>query len=157
MREILIAQPLTNTDPYRNYSLQDKKFTNETEVFMLGAITPGNYPKAIDLCSGDGALALFLIQRGWKPENITCVDRYISPTPLVTGVSWLYMDLNLLATALETHEPVPSCIGQLRGAFDVVTHIQGYLQRDEQKYVNEFFIRDKGYLYGYLDMRIVEK
>lgn len=145
--EIVIPHPKENTDVFRSYSHGNPEIIREiSQLFKHFNVTPATHPRVIDLCSGDGSIARMVIDMGWQSKNMTCVDLYISPTPLVHGVTWEYMNLETLAFALKWEIPLPNQIQKLHHAFDVVTEMQGYVYPQDITLVSNFFARPQGYI-----------
>ena len=149
MREILIAHPYPNSNllPIRRASLE-AGFHREQNYFSHHQINPNRYPKVCDLSSGDGAIALFLIQKGWKPQDITCIDKYTSTTPLADGVIWEYIDLQALADTLIYGGKLPDEVEKMRESFNLVTHAYSHLLYPYEATVNRFFVQPGGHIYG---------
>src|SRR3989344_7331928 len=93
-------------------------------------VSPEFYPNVCDLCSGDGSVAAILVENGWEPSRITCVDQFKSPSPLVVGVNWNYFNITDLVWALRNGQEIPDDISRLRNLFDLVTLFQGYAGMD---------------------------
>jgi hypothetical protein len=150
MREILIAEPALNADMYNDWSCCRYPEYKDLTIFFNANrnINPKTHPKAVDLSSGRGAVAHFLTLRGWKPENILCVDICYTDKPFITGASWMYMDLRALMHAILDREEIPEKITKLHKTFDLVTHVGGYFMQHEEEIINEYFVRDDGYIYG---------
>jgi hypothetical protein len=120
-RGIIIPNPQLNTDAYRGWGMYDPLVDRLGAVLQISSISPATHPKAIDLASGDGALAIKLIGLGWKPQDITCVDIAMPNPPMGEGMLWRYWDVDGLGYALAQHNSIPEEIQRLQGRFDVVT------------------------------------
>ena len=149
MHEIIITGPIPNpVEPkYRQISY------NEPTGYIRAMIdneliTKRTHPHVIDLFSGDAGVARILRDLGWQESDILCVDRHISPTPLLTGVTWKYWDLSELARSLKNSENIPSEIMKLRATFDITIAMTGesvsFLQTG--LLVCNYFIRKGGYI-----------
>lgn len=158
---IIINSPYRNTDRYRRYTSPDHTAApyfaagGDTsydiwipELVKSGKVTAEKFPRAVDLFAGDGSWARRLIDNGWKPENITCIDIYVSPTPLVEGVNWRHMNLVALYEALKKRAILPTEVESLRGGWDLTTMSYGSVLYGGDQYsdkrISRFFTRPKG-------------
>lgn len=115
------------------------------DALQKEGITTETHPLALDLATGDGTYARLLVDRGWNPANITCVDYSQSPTPLVRGCTWLYWDLVELYESLRRNATrFPREIANLRGSFDLVIFQGCYIPEGG---ICDFFVRPNGYYY----------
>ncbi len=157
---IFIQDPRTNIDPYRRFtspghlgeefnvrsdSEQDNIFT---KLVDSGTIGPEKYPRALDLYAGDGSWARRFVEHGWDPQNVTCIDRDRTETPLVPEARWIYMDLFYLAEFLREHYRLPAGAEALRHRWDLVASSYGAIvakdPRADQLLLAQFFVRKKG-------------
>lgn len=145
--EILIPNPKINKDKNRAYSYKDPEImsviSDQIKCFHVSFTT---HPRLVDLCSGDGSIAQMMTELGWQPKNITCIDQCVSPTPVVQGVHWEYMDLKNLAFTIRRNEPLPPQVEQYRRAFDVVTEWLGYADPRDFADLYRFFARQGGFI-----------
>lgn len=148
---IIINEPYPNVDRHRRYSEGSSSVQGRWIVDLVesGEVTPEAFPKAIDLFAGDGSWARRLTQHGWIPEDITCVDIYESPTPLVQGVIWKYMDLLALWRAIKNNVVLPKEVQDLEGKWDLTTMSYGAGlyedgDRDSELIISNFFTRPGG-------------
>jgi hypothetical protein len=147
--DIIISNPTLNVAFERRFGLIGPgEFREDVLLFDKCGLSPEEYPKVCDLSSGDGTMALFLTQQGWKPNTITCIDYYRPNPSLVDGVSWAFMDLLALCCALEQNKQLPAEVERFRGNFDIVTHIYGYFTTEDEMRINRFFVRDGGFIFG---------
>ena len=117
---------------------------------LLDNLTPINHRYAVDLCSGDGVMAEILVNLGWNPRDIVCIDKFSSPTPLVTDARWLYVDLTQWADAITGNEPVPPIFMSMKSTFHIVISamtMEVPLQKIET--VSNFLLAPGGYSYHY--------
>lgn len=121
MREIIISDVRVTTEDqyYRRFSMGRDSQEHIVEQLRVYGITPHTHPKAIDLFAGDGSVAAILKSVGWSEKNISCVDKYFTPTPLVEGVTWYYWNLAELGAAIVFHDEIPADIQRLRNTFDI--------------------------------------
>ena len=129
--EIVIQSPKGNQDPQRRYTSSDinipgfKHATGDNEGKDLAGFlkadifSPQDFPKVVDLFAGDGSWAQRLVSSGWKTEDITCIDRAQTETPLVGGLNWHYWDLALLARVIKDGNIMPDEVLGLKGKFDL--------------------------------------
>ena len=117
------------------------------KAFSRYHVTPATHPRVVDLFTGDGSIAKMIMNMGWQPDNITCIDQCISPTPVVQGVHWEYMYLHSLAHALKYHLAIPSKVEHYRHAFDVVMEWLGYGDPKDIAILYKFFARPGGYIF----------
>ncbi len=111
-------------------------------------INPSTHPKVMDLCSGDGSLAAILIENGWNPSNITCVDLFKSPSPLIYGVNWKYLNISHdLVLKVRNGQGVKKEFSLLEHSFDLVTLFQGYERSDIEQEACEYFVKSSGFIY----------
>ncbi len=77
MLDIVIDKPrLNEMGIFASYSHNDSLISHALDTQRQKAgITPHDFPRAVDLCAGDGSLARYLVDRGWDPKNITCIDQ----------------------------------------------------------------------------------
>ncbi len=119
-------------NPTRNISENLFRFSTDNKYIVFPRlqnllssqqITPVDYPRVIDLGSGDGGVAAFLIQLGWENTNITCVDKFVAPYPAVTDVIWQYVDIDNLARELgnEDRNTLDPRLIDLQEQFDLIT------------------------------------
>jgi hypothetical protein len=145
--EIVIANPRLNTDSYRRWSYGSDP-EGFRSVLAIKGITPISHPKAVDLCAGDGSFARMLVENGWNEEDITCVDRFHTTTPLVSQSTWLYWDLRALASAVMQQLPIPTEVASYRHQFDVAVLMQGEkMDWGEEDIVCEYLVRPGGYIH----------
>ncbi len=88
-------------------------------------VNPASHPTAIDLCAGDGSIARILVDLGWNPDDITCIDLHRSRNPLVTDVRWLHWDLEALLETINDSGPLPGVVEGYKGYFDIAILAQG--------------------------------
>lgn len=118
-------------------------------------IKPKTHQKALDLCSGDGAIAWYLTTLGWEPEDITCIDQFRSTRPLVRGVRWKFIDLDVLLQQLQHGEQVEPEIASLEHSFDVVTMFWGLVLlvgvegSTRKRLLTDYFKKPGGFSYIY--------
>ena len=145
MGELIIENPVNNGNFYRRYAFESLHFRPNFYRFLdLKEITPKTHPKVVDLCAGDGSISKLLTDKGWNPRDLTCVDLYKSPTPLVNGVTWRYWDLEELADHLKILRDIPAQILDLQNTFDFVVLWNGFLRRETETSVCKFFVRLDG-------------
>lgn len=119
------------------------------EEFTEFHVTPETHPKVVELAAGDGPIAKLLVKRGWRPENITCVDRDESPNPMVPGVKWMYIDLPTLYEEYirKNLNPEPEILA-MKGAFDLVSFCNtGWDMPHLEEKLAEYFKRPSGYVF----------
>jgi len=161
--EIIIAEPKFNHDPHSSYSYTDRDMRDFDKLrnFRKYGITSETHPKAIDICAGDGSWARILCDNGWKEENILCVDRYKSGSPLVSGVESNYWDINALGKRLFLEHDqtfsaymrrllsgqIPPEVLEKKGVFDLAVLGFGTLKQSLEEEVCNFFVRPKGHIY----------
>jgi len=110
-------------------------------------ITPQTHKWVLDLCSGDGSIPAILVEDGgWKPSNITCVDQFKSPSPLVKGFRWKYFNIADVAWALRTGRQIPFRIRRLRHSYDLVTLFQSHAGMDIDEEACKFFVKPDGHI-----------
>ncbi len=145
MGELVIENPVINGDPYRRYAWEDSTFKSTLSRWLeRRQITPETYPRAVDLCAGDGSISRLLADKGWNANNIVCVDRCKSPRPLLKGVTWRYWDLEVLAAYLAEKREVPDQILEHQNAYDLVILWNGFLRKTTEVGVCNFFVRSGG-------------
>lgn len=151
MAEILITEPRPNRDYRSSYSFNDP-FAHEVvrDCFPDWGITPQTHPRAADICAGDGSWARLLVDNGWKPEDILCVDRCRSLGPLVEGVKWEYWDVDALRDRLLTARfhlegptEIPEGVAVHQGKFDLVIVLLGAERRAANEVAN-YLVRPGG-------------
>jgi hypothetical protein len=129
MAEIVIAHPEINTDTLRSHAYaaegSDKFQSYIRALLEESGATPASHPNVVDLCAGDGSMARILADQGWDESRILCVDRYISPTPLVENVRWAYWDLEALGRSLVLGEVLSEQIERYREGFDITCLVNG--------------------------------
>lgn len=151
MSEIIISNSGLNEDPYRDFSyrIQEENFRHSLfGQLMHERVTPITHPKAVDLCAGDGCLARILVDNGWKEANLTCIDRYKSPTPLVPDARWFYWDLEQLYLHLERRLSLPEEVLSFRHQFDIaMLWLGGFgLGESGRELLCKYFVKPKGYI-----------
>jgi hypothetical protein len=150
--KVLIEKPKRN----RLYNQKDLAYLRRFSRGVLHSqdfnnrfkATPSTHETVLELGPGDAPAAEFCIEKGWPPENITCLDRAVSPTPLVEGVKRVYADLNRIGQLLEKGE-MPEDLNMMPHSYDIVfaTHIHGSrLTPRRKELVAKFFLRDGGLL-----------
>ena len=145
--EILIPHPEINKDKHRGYSYKNPELKSLiSDQIQLWHVSPTTHPRVVDLCSGDGSLAHMMTELGWQPDNITCIDLCISPTPKVQDVHWKYMNLKNLAFSLKYNWDIPPEVNEYRHTFDVVTEWLGFLGEKDRFLLSHFFSRPGGYI-----------
>ncbi len=127
------------------YELGNRTKKRFVEHLKEDGVTPLTHPKAIDLCAGDGSMAQILIENGWSPKNITCVDQFVTKTPLADGAKWKYINLGALASSLKIEEDLEPEIVQMKGNYDIVTLVQGHMGRVEEQAIVKFFTKPNGF------------
>lgn len=149
MKEIVISHPDINMDPFKSWS-HDNPDLREAIVTDLvwNGVTPATHPKAVDLCAGDGSCAAILTSTGWNANNITCIDISRSTSPLVTGVTWQYLDLGELGWRLKGGHQIPESLQPLHHGFDVAMLWFGYLRYEQELF--DFFLKPGGHASGLL-------
>lgn len=146
---IVVREPELNPNKkrYRQWVVRDTALVDRLgyEIDLKG-ITPKTHAEAIDLCCGDGGVAQYLQKRGW--DHLTLVDQFKPVEPLVATDDWRYLNLGQLRFALEHGEELPSDIESMRGRFDVVTLVQGFIgRREEELKICKFFAKPEAYIY----------
>lgn len=148
MSEIIMDAPGINTMSIelRAFSYREgSSLIGEVEQYMKRKnISPISHPLAVDICAGDGSGARILVDHKWEAQNITCIDRYQSPVPLVNGATWLYWDVQALARHLLAERPLPTRVEALRNKFDIVFLLLSPLTEDEVKSVCDFMVNQRG-------------
>lgn len=145
MGELIIENPVINDDFYRRYAYEDSRFRSTFgEWLCRREITPKVYPRVLDLCAGDGSISKILVNHGWDPKNMTCVDRHKSPTPLIKGATWRYWDLEVLADYLNERREIPEEILEYKNVYDLVVLWNGFLRKTTEIAVCKFFVRSEG-------------
>ena len=167
---IIVTDPEENHNTYRRFTssaLLDGVVVSRVRNSLLegklakviaeGIISPERFPLAVDLFAGDGSWAKRLVDNGWAPANITCVDIARTETPLVDGVNWLYLDLAALAHVANRGH-LHGQVGQLRGRFDLAFSsfgaISTYGAEDTADILCGFFIRRGGIAYAEGDFKL---
>ena len=154
MAEIIIPDPEINTNPWRRYTYSSEgiRLLIPSQLSHEG-ITPQTHPQVVDLCAGDGSIARILADNGWSLSIITCIDKLVSPTPLVEGVRWLYWDLRELAKSVIGDVSLPTEVVKKRNSFDVVCLWSGIDEDEtknigwlERKIICDFFVKPTGYI-----------
>ena len=149
MPEIIITNPLLNRDVLRAHSY-DTGITGMRETFPLllsrQGVTPVTYPRAIDLCAGDGSFARILVDNGWDETNMACVDMFCTSTPLVPRAKWLYWDLESLYSAIVLDKPIPAEVLEYQHQFDIAILWNGGLFGRAVDIVCEYLVRSEGYI-----------
>ena len=110
------------------------------------SVTPVKHQKVCDLCSGDGSIPAILVDNGWKPGQITCIDQFKSPEPLVEGVDWKYLDISLLVWAIRRGAEIPEDLKKLQHSFDLVTLFQSHAGMDIDAEACKYFAKPGGYI-----------
>lgn len=157
---IFIQDPRTNIDAYRRFTSPDhlgeefnvRSDSEQDNIFAqlveTKVVTPETYPRALDLYAGDGSWARRFVEHGWDPQNVTCIDRARTETPLVQDARWIYMDLIVLSEFLRQHYRLPSGAEALRHRWDLVASSYGAIlaedPRADQLLLAQFFVRKKG-------------
>src|SRR3989304_3825264 len=120
MKEIVIADPSFNSDPQSDWSFRYPADSSAMfkEFQLRRKITPNTHPLACDLFAGQGGVTAILLEQGWLPNNITCIDigkpenhtvlygDWASTQKAVIR-KWKHWDLAALATALFKKQPLP--------------------------------------------------
>lgn len=151
-KDILISTPRINNDRMRSHTAQDQYLAGNLRIHLVGlGIRPSDYPRAVDLCSGEGYVAYMLTNYGWKPNDITCIDLYMPSSPFVTSANWRYMDLYNLGKAIKSGEKLPSAVEFYREKFDIGMMILG-INKYQQELMN-FFVRNGGISCNYPDTK----
>jgi hypothetical protein len=166
-REILIDSPAENNDIWRRFTsgvplvgTEAARFATEDsqldQWLADGLIDPVRFPRAVDLFAGDGSWAHRLVERGWKAEDVTCIDMARTNTPLVDGVDWVHLDLDLMAQTMMRNERLSAEVNNLRGKFDLAFMSYGrfYMYRggDVADDLAAFFVRKGGLVYVEQDL-----
>lgn len=148
MPEIIIRNPILNPDElFRSYSYDTKEIREGMSEFLARKITKESHPKAIDLCAGDGSYARILVDNGWKGQNMTCVDRFRTRTPLVKDAVWRYWDLEQMAHELQLRQPMPEEITLLKGSFDIAFFwFSRFIKKEDRLLVCRYLVRPDGYI-----------
>lgn len=142
---ILIEQPEINPDPLQYFSC-DSGGAKDFVTFHLNKqnIDPQSSPKIIDLCSGAGGIAKIFIDLGWKPEDITCVDKLKPEKPVVNGVRWIYADLFILGDFIKRDNILPKEIAELANSFNIVSLSAGFMGEKLERSICNFFVKPEG-------------
>jgi len=152
MLDVLIENA-TYCDPKDRY-LRRFSYTvhgGETREFLAeklerSGVTAKSHPDAIDLFAGDGSGAKILEENGWKPENITCVDRCLPREPLVDNCHWKMWDLGAMIheLRLKREDSFPDEVKSKKGAFDVVFSLQPEYSIEENRIITGYFAKKDG-------------
>lgn len=152
MNAIEIRKPPINYEHERDWANTIEARFALKDFLNLRRITPVDYPKALDVCSGTGALAGFLEELGWT--DITYIDQ-CQPKPEeihVKNAHWLYWDLAKLYKALHFSDiAIPQLVTQYKAAFDLVVcsapYVDGLLMTVPFEIVLNYFKKEDGYIY----------
>ncbi len=142
MAEILITDPFINESCGKSYSSGVGRKTT-LELLRKHNLSPNTHPRVVDLCAGEGSWAKILIERGWDPNHIVCIDRRRPENPPPEGVKWEYWDLRALATSLRNRTPLPKEVAVYRRSFDLAVMTYGLGSR-EGRPLFKFFVKPQG-------------
>lgn len=145
MAEIVISNPDINMDVHMYWSYDCKELVAHLDSQLnTKGIRPDTHPLVADLCSGAGAVADLLIQRGWQPNKITCIDWSKTVSKLAPGAQWRYWDLKELSRAIKLAQPIPDECQVNRHGFDLVTLFGGFLGIENEVAVCNYLIKPSG-------------
>lgn len=151
MPEIIIQDPLINTDPLKDHAYRAMgryEIKQLMGVWDRCGISPEICPVVADVCAGDGGWARILTDNGWRPENITCIDRKRTETPLVAGVNWEYWDVEELGTEILLGRPLPDAVKLYENRFDLVLLVNGGISRHCSDAVGRFLVCPGGKVFN---------
>jgi hypothetical protein len=101
------------------------------------------HPRVVDLGAGFGSLSQLMVEKfNWKPENMTCIDRYVPRKKLNNQFNWLIWDLKELYAQLSEGTELPPEIEKWRGQFDVIVAAQIPVEPPELAALVGFFLAD---------------
>lgn len=111
-------------------------------------ITADLFPRVLDVCAGDGSIGALLLSAGWQENRITCIDQYVSPSPLLPEAQWLYYRLEVP----KLQKSIPEELSQLLSYFDLITCFNGSVsvshdaekKRVEEQWFVDFFTKPGG-------------
>lgn len=154
MHEIIIGNPQVNNDPWRRVTFQAEALvTYIGRILSAKGVTPATHGRVIDLCAGDSSIGKILVENGWNPKDILCIDKKRTETPLVEGLRWEYWDLKELAESLKRDLTLPHEISLRKGKFDLVSCWYGVDQEYDKSLLNEeirllcnFFVSPGGFI-----------
>lgn len=152
--KVVIDRPTINMldECYRRWSYTDCEARKIADQLIEDHnLNPDSHPKVIELCAGDGSVLANLRERGWNPENMTAVDKHISPDALVP-CEWLYADLekfDILLAEKDLKEINDSGLMPYRGQFDAGFLVQGHFMDHGDSWqaarrVTQFFVKEGG-------------
>ena len=128
MSNILIENPKVNPElkKLRQWSNIPQTKKDILEHLSDWEVKPTTHKKAVDICAGDGTVAALLLEAGWRPEYVLCVDQYQSPTPLVPDdIRWEFLDIQALYNALQSDSELPNTVKQHHGQYDLAIALFG--------------------------------
>lgn len=145
--EIIIAKP-----DFNNYYEASWSDGNQEHIEVLDfwlayyGVNPATHPLAADLCAGTGAIASRLIEKGWRPEDITCFDQAVPFKPMVQDVQWRYWDLSSLGNSLLAAREmlIPAEVQGFRSRFNLITLWGGFLGKKIEKAVGHYLLKPGG-------------
>lgn len=152
MSEVLIRRPQINKEEerWRRFSSHEGRKSAERWMnleFPEHRINPMTHPNVIELAAGDGPIAWLLVNRGWKAENITCVDMYMSPSPMIPRAKWVYLNLSALYDHIWDRTDPEYEVLQMKGIFDLVTFCNSGKGIGDEEQIAEYFKRPGGYAF----------
>lgn len=145
MTEIVLSEPNFNLMLHTDFSHNSQVQIDVLDLCLKKwQVTPAAHPLAVDLCSGQGAIPALLVERGWNPRDITCIDWTLIRKPFIEGANWLCWDLKEMATLLLRGCPMPIEVERYAQKFDLVTLFLGLLGTENERALVNYFVKPNG-------------
>ena len=155
MIEILIPDPDFNKDKWVDWSHNNERNAKYLDSKLSeGGVTPSTHPIVVDLCAGAGSIAELLIERGWQPANITCVDQVRASGNLAPEANWYFWNIKALGEAIILRQSIPEEIQIFRQSFDLITLFGGFLGKVYEEAVCSYLIKPSGKVIAISSLRI---
>ena len=137
MGEIIISNPPISSDFFRNHTGESRWDQKQLQRnIALGGISPNEFPRIADFCSGNLYAAKVFVDNGWNPQDVTGVDIKIPDAAAVSEAQMKYWDLVVLSKVINKHQMIPYDVVKYKESFyliilsvpGVVTHVSELLR-----------------------------